>query len=80
MLGNVHEWCEDRALNYQPNESGVLFDEIHKLENVQNDVSRLIRGGSFTDRPDASRSSHRRKHGATDRYMTNGFRLARTIP
>jgi formylglycine-generating enzyme required for sulfatase activity len=80
MLGNVYEWCQGRALDYKPDKSGTLVDDFHQSEIILNSNSRLIRGGSFIDRPEDSRSAQRDRESPENRYMTYGFRLARTIP
>jgi len=79
MLGNVYEWCQVRALDYKPDRSGTLVDELHETEVVLDSNSRLIRGGSFTDRPEDSRSAQRDRESPANRYMSYGFRPARTI-
>jgi serine/threonine protein kinase/formylglycine-generating enzyme required for sulfatase activity len=80
MLGNLFEWCQGRADDYRPDGSGAIVDELHEAEAIPGDKSRLIRGGSFIDRARDSRSAHRDREAPGNRYMTYGFRVARTLP
>jgi formylglycine-generating enzyme required for sulfatase activity len=80
MLGNMYEWCMGRALDYKPDQRNQLPDTLVETEVVLDSNSRLIRGGSFADRPEDSRSANRDREAPMNRYMTYGFRLARTYP
>jgi eukaryotic-like serine/threonine-protein kinase len=78
MLGNTYEWCMGRALDYEPDQHNRLPDKIDEAEIVLDSNSRVIRGGSFADRPEESRSAYRDRESPKNRYMTYGFRPART--
>jgi formylglycine-generating enzyme required for sulfatase activity len=80
MLGNTYEWCMGRALDYKPDQHNRLPDTINEAEIVLDSNSRVIRGGSFADRPEESRSAYRDRESPKNRYMTYGFRPARTYP
>ena len=51
MLGNVYEWCQDRALGYQPGRAESPMNDII------DDTPRLLRSGAFTNRPESVRSA-----------------------
>lgn len=69
MLGNVWEWCLDgkRVYRQEPAEQ-----PLGPLENVP----RVIRGGSWEDRPGDCRCATRFAAGEKHRYPYLGFRLA----
>jgi formylglycine-generating enzyme required for sulfatase activity/tetratricopeptide (TPR) repeat protein len=74
MLGNVYEWCQERAAVYQP---GRMESPSY---DIIDDTPRLLRGGAFTDRPASVRSAYRGRIwvAPTGRLINYGFRLART--
>jgi formylglycine-generating enzyme required for sulfatase activity len=70
-LGNVYEWCQERSGNYQTLGMGSSSHNI-------TDISRLVRGGSFSYPPAGVRSAYRLSLAPTSRLIYHGFRLART--
>jgi formylglycine-generating enzyme required for sulfatase activity len=72
MLGNVFEWCQERALGYQPERMESVSAEII------DESPRLFRGGAFGVRPAFVRSAFRDRLAPATQYVYNGFRLART--
>jgi formylglycine-generating enzyme required for sulfatase activity len=72
MLGNVYEWCQERHTNYQPGRSEPSIDDII------DDIPRLLRGGSFTFPPVGVRSAVRVRLAPAVRFILFGFRPART--
>jgi formylglycine-generating enzyme required for sulfatase activity len=72
MLGNVFEWCQDRSASYQPMRSEKVIDEII------DDATRVLRGGSFSNPPTFARSAFRNADAPATRYSNFGFRPART--
>jgi hypothetical protein len=72
MLGNVHEWCQERHTNYQPAKAEPPRDDII------DDIPHLLRGGAFTNLPVFARSAFRGRLGPSVRNFDSGFRLART--
>ena len=58
MLGNVYEWCQDKHRPYRVAEEKCIFDDINTLEQI-NENPRLLRGGSFDNRPSIVRSADR---------------------
>ena len=75
MIGNAWEWTEDcRNANY----SGAPSDGSAWTSG---DCSgRVLRGGSWGNRPQGARSAERVRDGATNRGGSDGFRLARMLP
>lgn len=76
MTGNVGEWVEDdHHDSYQnaPADGSAWIDR----ERIGN---RVIRGGSWLDKPIEARSTSRENKEKTFRYGLYGFRLARTLP
>jgi formylglycine-generating enzyme required for sulfatase activity len=71
MAGNVWEW----SLN--------TYDDPEKPDSVGIDdlnASRVIRGGSWFNRPEVLRSSNRSGDSTDFRFDFIGFRLAQDIP
>lgn len=68
MHGNVWEWCADDQRGYtgepETNPMGSLDTE-----------TRVVRGGSWFDRPDSARSAYRFRLHYGARYRYQGFRL-----
>jgi len=78
MLGNVAEWCQDRALQYRPGGTAMTNDNIHELEYVNEKNPRLLRGGAFNIQPAVVRSAFRIRFTPATRYINLGFRPSRT--
>ena len=77
LLGNVMEWCDDRAVFYQKDrESSLDLGRPGKLDNAN---SRVLRGGSFTNLASVVRSALRNSNRPDYRYDNLGFRPARTF-
>jgi formylglycine-generating enzyme required for sulfatase activity len=77
MLGNVYEWCQERALAYRPDRAGTVQDDMSINEYVNADP-RLLRGGAFSGQPADVRSAYRGGYAPAFRNAGSGFRLART--
>jgi formylglycine-generating enzyme required for sulfatase activity len=75
MLGNVWEWVQDC---YHGSYAGAPADgsvwEGGKCE------ARVLRGGSWDNRPQLVRSAIRNRNAPSERDDDNGFRIARTLP
>lgn len=70
MHGNVWEWCEDI---WHDNYQGAPADG--SPWGSENDSFRLLRGGSWDDRPNYCRSALRYRSSAVYRHITFGFRV-----
>lgn len=78
MAGNVWEWIEDCWHN---NYNGAPTDgRAWRQENGGQCGPRVVRGGSWGDRPGSLRSSNRGWSGTVDRSNSVGFRLAQDLP
>jgi eukaryotic-like serine/threonine-protein kinase len=73
MLGNTHEWCQERFENYQ---SGTLKSAGNDILDIRN--NRLLRGGSVVNRPALVRSALRNWGAPSGRLTIYGFRPSRT--
>ena len=72
MHGNVDEWCadswSDEAYTYR---AGTVEDPLV----LHDDVYRVLRGGSWRNRPTYCRSAYRSKYRRDNRYWYVGFRV-----
>jgi formylglycine-generating enzyme required for sulfatase activity len=75
MLGNMCEWCQDSVNALKPARNGKYFDSISVEKNP-----RLLRGGTFVNRPAFVRSAKRDWCAPTFRGNDFGFRPSRTCP
>jgi eukaryotic-like serine/threonine-protein kinase len=73
MLGNVAEWCQDRALSNQPGRTDLPRDDI------VDDTPRLLRGGAYGSIAALYRSAIRHRYAPTLLHSYSGFRLARAF-
>ena len=80
MLGNEHEWAQDRVRLPLPQKRGLASDIINTQESINERINRLLRGGSRYDTPDDVRSAERNGFAPAFRYAHFGFRPARTLP
>ena len=65
MSGNIWEWCSNYKVPYPCDTIGREFD------------SRVLRGGTFTNRKSSVRVIDRNGRGASTRLPTLGFRLVK---
>ena len=73
MHGNVWEWCEDR---WHDNYNGAPMDGSAWIaENESDNRSRLLRGGSWHDKPKNCRSAYRVYYEPGFRNLNVGFRV-----
>jgi formylglycine-generating enzyme required for sulfatase activity len=75
MHGNVWEWCHD------------YFGEHFNQQLLENDPTgpsqgsfRVLRGGSWDNEAELTRSAHRNNDSAVLRHPHNGFRVVRELP
>ena len=76
MLGNVAEWCHDRYRSVAGSEQATGSDQ----DRVNNNLPRVIRGGSCADPASRVRSAYREGMQPDRQKTTVGFRVARSTP
>ena len=67
MLGNVYEWCQERATSYQPGRAAS------PMSDIIDDTPRLLRGGAFHCPPADVRSAFRDWFAPSHRTTTRRF-------
>jgi formylglycine-generating enzyme required for sulfatase activity len=77
MQGNTWTWVNDPSYFYA---QGIAIADTLDIRDINSDVGRVLRGGSFLDRPLYVRSSNRDYYRPDGRFYTTGLRLARTYP
>jgi formylglycine-generating enzyme required for sulfatase activity len=78
MLGNLMEWCHDADYNYEDFTKGMTSDFLFK--DVIDSHFRVLRGGSYVNRPPDAHSGVRSKYEPGVAHFSNGFRVARSLP
>ncbi len=78
MLGNVVEWCQDGSNASEIQSKPNNHTNINYFEIVAENVPRVLRGGTFVNRPAIIRSAYRLWDAPSGRYTLNGFRPCRT--
>jgi formylglycine-generating enzyme required for sulfatase activity len=78
IQGNVWVWCQERYAQY-PQGNDKIDDTEDTVSLINDEDSRVLRGGSFLDPPPFVLSSFRLIDVPTDRHAAIGFRLARTL-
>jgi formylglycine-generating enzyme required for sulfatase activity len=73
MHGNLREWVEDC---YQKTYKGAPADGSPSTEECTN---RVVRGGSWFDKPEELRAAYRTSYVPTARFIDLGLRVARSI-
>jgi serine/threonine protein kinase/formylglycine-generating enzyme required for sulfatase activity len=79
MLGNAWEWCQDSVAYYAPEPGGKASEDKEEKKDITDDLSRVLRGGSFYYNAAYVRSAVRIWNRPTYRVSDVGFRPARTF-
>jgi serine/threonine protein kinase/formylglycine-generating enzyme required for sulfatase activity len=77
MQGNVYTWCQERYKSYTPGDE--YKEDTEDIYSINNQDSRVMRGGSFSYPTLLVRSAYRNRDVPTYRGNFIGFRPARTI-
>jgi serine/threonine protein kinase/formylglycine-generating enzyme required for sulfatase activity len=75
--GNLWEWCHSREVQFRGRDNEDKEDPID-IKGIEDNVRRLLCGGSFSDYTLDARFSFRPRLGPTDHYGFSGLRVART--
>ncbi len=78
MLGNEFEWVQDALNRETRRRQGKFIDEIYTSEYIKEKNPRMLRGGSFYNRPASVRSAIRYRNAPSDRIYDFDFRPSRT--
>ena len=80
MLGNAWNVVNDPEYTYPRQQGTEVTLDREFLDDVRDDVNRLMRGGSLDSNPLTLRSPARGYNRPTTRGLYSGFRVARTTP
>jgi formylglycine-generating enzyme required for sulfatase activity len=59
LHGNVFAWCQESGKTYPTGKGDRVFDDNEDILSVNNSALRVLRGGSFLNRPSIVRSAGR---------------------
>ena len=76
MHGNVWEWVEDC---WHGSYQGAPTDGTAWTTSCTESRTRVVRGGSWNGYPQYLRAAYRSGYSTGNRYLDQGFRLARTL-
>jgi formylglycine-generating enzyme required for sulfatase activity len=79
MHGNVWCWCQERMKPYAKDGTPESVEDREDGSAVENNMARVLRGGSFSDRAANVRSATRYMDVPARRVGNIGFRPARTF-
>ena len=77
MQGNVNEWCQEKAEQYDTEHEWI--EDKEQSSRLRDANSRVLRGGSFNFRASQVRSAKRLSFQPDIRVSYYGFRVARTL-
>jgi formylglycine-generating enzyme required for sulfatase activity len=79
MHGNAWEWVQDRFKAYTKTAGGKATKDLEDIFDINSRNSRVLRGGAFGQIALLVRSANRDGGAPASRYISNGFRPARTF-
>jgi len=79
VQGDVYTWCQERYKNYPQGQGEKPEEDKEDIYSINNQNSRVLRGGSFSDHSSYVRSALRNFNAPANRYTNHGFRPARTF-
>jgi formylglycine-generating enzyme required for sulfatase activity len=77
MLGNLWVWCHEGPRDYPPGALGAA-PEVDGPDTGPVEGDRILRGGSYVDRPALVRCAFRCHYPADGKDCSIGFRIVRT--
>ena len=77
LQGNVYTWCQESYQLYSDSPHAV--PDLEDDANVAREVHRVLRGGSFDNKPSTVRSAFRGSDLPASHDLYYGFRVARTL-
>jgi formylglycine-generating enzyme required for sulfatase activity len=78
MHGTVWTWCQETFAAYSTMKDGETIEDKEDIYSINDQNSRVVRGGSFDNQASNVRSADRNRDAPADRSHDNGFRPART--
>jgi formylglycine-generating enzyme required for sulfatase activity len=79
IQGNVYTWCQERYKSYPQGQGEGRTEEKEDTSSINNQDSRVLRGGSFSYPTWLVRSAYRNRDLPTYHGNFVGFRPARTL-
>jgi serine/threonine protein kinase/formylglycine-generating enzyme required for sulfatase activity len=79
MHGTLWAWCQNQLEPYAVGHGGRTSDDITDSESINNETSRVLRGGAFGDLAGNVRCARRNSNPPANRNPNVGFRPARTL-
>jgi len=79
VQGNVYTWCQESYKAYPRWQFFGAGEDKEDILSINNQSSRVLRGGSFLNQASNVRSAFRNNYVPTNRYYNVGFRAARTF-
>lgn len=80
VQGNVFTWCQESYNNYPTRQDEEAAEDKEDQLVISPTQSRVLRGGSFTNRAPFVRSAYRNFTVPSNRNSNLGFRPSRTLP
>ena len=83
MHGNVWEWVEDcwhESYVDAPDDGTAWVTDCDEALGIEADSVRVVRGGSWLNRPDGARSAFRNWYTSVNRDFNLGFRVLCSSP
>jgi formylglycine-generating enzyme required for sulfatase activity len=77
-LGNTWDWCQESGWPYQVGKGGKATGDEEDKRDITDELSRVLRGATFSDVPRGVRAAYRDDYRPAFRSSAVGLRVART--